>query len=244
MSLRDKYKKKLEHIPRIDLTEDTEVKTLKKEEKIIQEDAGVDLPEMSPLEEPVVLTEKEKIDKEKFELADKINVLKPTDAEPEQEEAIKETEEDSGDKVELLVIRIGKNYFGIETNYVTEIIELQPITPVPLTQDYLIGMINIRNEIISVVDLNRMFLHKFIDITDDDRIVILNLKNMTTGILINRINSISVVNENKFIQNIESLDLRYQKFIKHIFRLNDIHVAVVDIDKLFSAEEFINVEVG
>lgn len=53
----------------------------------------------------------------------------------------------------LVCFRIGKETFGVDIFAVREIVKAQEITAVPGTNDYVLGIINLRGKIISVMDL-------------------------------------------------------------------------------------------
>lgn len=65
--------------------------------------------------------------------------------------------EDSGTgaKIEVAVVRLGREVYGIETDYVFDIRQLNQITRVPRVPDWVAGVVNLRGRIISVLDLQR-----------------------------------------------------------------------------------------
>lgn len=56
---------------------------------------------------------------------------------------------------EIIVFNLGKEFFGIEIKYVLEIIKKQKITPIPTEDKFLLGVINIRNKVKDVFDLEK-----------------------------------------------------------------------------------------
>ena len=58
------------------------------------------------------------------------------------------------DAAHLVCFRIGKETFGVDIFAVREIVKAQEITSVPGTADYVLGIINLRGKIVSVVDLS------------------------------------------------------------------------------------------
>lgn len=56
-----------------------------------------------------------------------------------------------------LTFKLGREEYGLELLRVREIIALMDITPVPLTPDYVRGVMNLRGKVIPVVDLRRKF---------------------------------------------------------------------------------------
>ncbi len=151
-------------------------------------------------------------------------------------------EKHSDESIEAIIIDIGTNIFGIEIKYSTEILELQYITPVPMTEEFLLGLINLRNEIVSIIDLNKFFLENFTPVEEGSKIIIIDHNNIQTGILINKTHSIVTIPDKDIIHNLEHLDLGYLDYVKYLARVKGKNVQIIDIEKLFSSEKFNNVE--
>ncbi|HNT73626.1 MAG TPA: chemotaxis protein CheW [Anaerolineae bacterium] len=66
-------------------------------------------------------------------------------------------EEDVGERIALILMQLGQETFGLEATYVFDIRPLPTVTPVPRTPDWVVGVVNLRGRIISVVDLQRFF---------------------------------------------------------------------------------------
>ncbi len=66
----------------------------------------------------------------------------------------REIEEDtSGEKIEIVVVRIGQELYGVEVPYVFDIRTEQSITRVPRTPAWVAGVVNLRGRVMSVLDL-------------------------------------------------------------------------------------------
>jgi hypothetical protein len=66
-------------------------------------------------------------------------------------------EEDTGERIPLIMIQLGQEVFGLEATYVFDIRPLQHVVPVPRTPDWVVGVVNLRGRIISVVDYSGSF---------------------------------------------------------------------------------------
>lgn len=66
-------------------------------------------------------------------------------------------EEASGKGGKYLTFALGREEYGLELRRVREIIALIGITPVPMTADYVRGVMNLRGKVIPVIDLRRKF---------------------------------------------------------------------------------------
>jgi purine-binding chemotaxis protein CheW len=64
---------------------------------------------------------------------------------------------DSDEILEVMVIRMAKERFAIETRFIHEVYRVGDITPVPGGPDFLVGVTNMRGEVLSVLDLRNFF---------------------------------------------------------------------------------------
>ena len=84
----------------------------------------------------------------------------------------------------LVCFRVGKETYGVDIFLVREIVKAQEITSVPGASEYVLGIINLRGKIISVVDLaQRLGLGKA-KIDRASRILVVDLDGFTAGFLV------------------------------------------------------------
>lgn len=74
---------------------------------------------------------------------------------------------------QYIVVKIGVEQYGIDINYVDNIVKMKKITRVPKSQKYFNGVINLRGEIIPVMSIRRKFELEDDSYTDKTRIIIL-----------------------------------------------------------------------
>lgn len=66
-------------------------------------------------------------------------------------------QKEEGEQIQLLIFRLGREYYGIEAQYVFDIRLIKDITLVPRVPDWVVGVVTIRGQILSVIDLRRYF---------------------------------------------------------------------------------------
>lgn len=84
----------------------------------------------------------------------------------------------------LVCFRIGRETFGVDIFAVREIVKAQEITAVPGTNDYVLGIINLRGKIISVMDLAARLGLGAASVDRASRILVVDLDGMTVGFLV------------------------------------------------------------
>ena len=85
--------------------------------------------------------------------------------------------------LELVTFRVSRETYGIESRHVQEVYPLRELTPVPCTPPFVAGMVNVRGQILSVVDIRAFFDLPRQGISDLNRVVILKSQDMSFGIL-------------------------------------------------------------
>ncbi len=64
-------------------------------------------------------------------------------------------EDDQGEQIELALVRLGREIYGLDVQYVFDIRQLEAITRVPRVPDWVLGVVNLRGRILSALDLKR-----------------------------------------------------------------------------------------
>lgn len=97
--------------------------------------------------------------------------------------AEKEIERDIEEFIEIVEFRLANECYGVECTYVREVYPLKDLTPIPGTPAFVLGILSVRGEIISVVDLKKFFEMPENGLTDLTRVIILTNGDMQFGIL-------------------------------------------------------------
>ena len=67
------------------------------------------------------------------------------------------SDEHEEQKGKYMTFKSGNEYFGLKIQHVNEIIQIQTITEVPETENYIKGLINLRGKVIPVIDVRLRF---------------------------------------------------------------------------------------
>jgi purine-binding chemotaxis protein CheW len=94
-----------------------------------------------------------------------------------------------------LTFALGKEEYGLEILKVREIIGYMDITAVPRTPAYVKGVINLRGQVISVVDLRAKFAMDAAEKTDETCVIVVEIKakggrKLSTGIIVDRVSEV------------------------------------------------------
>lgn len=97
--------------------------------------------------------------------------------------AVKEKIKEDGECIEVVEFRLAEEHYALGCLYVREVYPLKQLTPIPGTPDFILGIVNVRGEIISVLDLKFFFEMPQKGLTDLTRVIILQHNDMEFGIL-------------------------------------------------------------
>ena len=86
--------------------------------------------------------------------------------------------------MEYVVFKLQNEYYGVNIDNVENIERYSDITRVPYTNDYVKGIINLRGNIIPVVDLRTRFNLSNLEITGETRIMIVKAKDLNIGMVV------------------------------------------------------------
>ncbi len=101
-----------------------------------------------------------------------------------QELALEKTDENSlQESIEIIEFRLSYETFGIETAFVREVYPLKDYTILPGTPSFVIGIVNVRGQIISVIDLKKFFNLPEKGLGEMNKVIIIQNERMEFGIL-------------------------------------------------------------
>lgn len=99
---------------------------------------------------------------------------------------------------QYIVVKLGTEQYGIDIQYVDNIVRMQNITRVPKAQPYFKGVINLRGEIIPVMSLRLKFGLEKDEFTNATRIIIIKLEaGATIGIIVDEVKEVVTLNEDE-----------------------------------------------
>ncbi len=119
--------------------------------------------------------------------------------------------------------------FGIDVMQVQEIIRYQTLTPVPLAPPVIEGLINLRGQIITAIDLRRRLGLKPADEELLPMNVVIRSEAEVVSVLVDQIGDVLEVEAAQFESTPESLDRDVRSLVKGVYKLEDDLMLVLDI---------------
>lgn len=94
-----------------------------------------------------------------------------------------ESGEAAGESIEILEFRLTYENYAIESSFVREVYPLRDFTPVPGTPPFILGIVNVRGQILSVVDLKTFFELPAKGLSDLNKVIVVHDGDVEFGIL-------------------------------------------------------------
>ena len=147
--------------------------------------------------------------------------------------------EDEIQKEQYMTFKCSDEIYGISIKYVNEIIGLSQITKVPETQDYLIGLINLRGKIIPVIDVRIRFGKEPLEYNDRTCVIVIDVKSTVIGLIVDAIDEVAAFAENEITPppSVSDLAMQAKKYVFGIGRVNGEVKILLDPDKLINDPE-------
>ena len=142
-------------------------------------------------------------------------------------------------KGKYVTFKSGDEYFGLKIQYVNEIIVFQEITKIPESEDYIKGLINLRGKIIPVIDVRLRFKQEPFEYTDRTCIIVVNVKNIVVGLIVEQIAEVVEIQEENIIPSptVGKADKSQNKYVYAIGKVGDRVKLLLDPDRLLNDEE-------
>lgn len=147
-----------------------------------------------------------------------------------------EMEEDT-QKDRYLTFSLGKESYGVEVRYVTEIIGIQSITEIPELPEYVKGIINLRGKIIPVMDVRLRFKKEPKDYNDRTCIVVIDIRGVSIGLIVDSVSEVITIPEQDVVEPPQMNKGFNNRYIQKIGKVGKEVRLLLDCEKLLSKDE-------
>jgi purine-binding chemotaxis protein CheW len=147
-----------------------------------------------------------------------------------------ETSEDT-QRGKFLTFFVGREAYGIEIKFVTEIIGIQDITEVPELAEYIKGIINLRGKIIPVIDVRLRFKKDFKEYNDRTCIIVIEIKDNCVGLIVDNVAEVINIDEDNIVLPPGSKTGFNNRYVRGIGKVGNEVKLLLDCDKLLNDEE-------
>lgn len=140
--------------------------------------------------------------------------------------------------IQWVTFKLEGEKYGIKVMQVQEVLRMNEIAPVPGAPDYVLGIINLRGNVVTVIDTRKRFGLPVREPDDSTRIVIVEAENQIVGILVDSVAEVANLRTSEIetapnVGNDESA-----KYIQGVSSQDSELLILVDVNKLLTDEEW------
>lgn len=140
--------------------------------------------------------------------------------------------------IQWVSFRLENEIYGINVMQVQEVLRYSEIAPVPGAPHYVLGIINLRGNVVTVIDTRTRFGLPTAETTDHTRIVVIEVENQVVGILVDAVAEVVYLRQSEIETTPSVGNEENAKFIQGVCHKNDELLILVDLEKLMSNEEW------
>lgn len=157
------------------------------------------------------------------------------DFSPDKGEGVKQSGEWAG-----VIFSLGESRLTCSIDRVHEFLPPPPVTRVPGTKPWILGLANVRGELVTIVDLSFYFGGKRTAVTARSRLLTASLRGRPVGLLVDEVFGQRSFAEDESAQISVSEDSPLHGYINKQFKSKKEVWQVLNLDALFSSPEFLN----
>jgi len=141
--------------------------------------------------------------------------------------------------LQWVTFRLADETYGINVMQVKEVLRVTEIAPVPGAPDYVMGIINLRGNVVTVIDTRKRFFLDTCKMDDSTRIVIIESDGNVVGVLVDSVAEVVELrrSEIEISPNVGNEDSA--KYIEGVATFNKELIILIDIHKLLSIDEWV-----
>lgn len=144
--------------------------------------------------------------------------------------------------LQWVTFRLDNETYGINVMQVQEVLRYTEIAPVPGAPPYVLGIINLRGNVVTVIDTRLRFGLSQTETNDQTRIVIIETENQVVGILVDAVAEVVYLRQSEIETTPNVGNEETAKFIQGVCHKNEELLILVDLEKMMSDEEWSELE--
>jgi len=139
----------------------------------------------------------------------------------------------------LSTFQLGRYHFGVDIQYLKEVVPLPEYTPLPNVEDIYLGVFNLRGEIFPIADISTLLGMQPKPIYADDMVMLLEFGELVLGILVDKIMGMVsyLPTEVKIARGL--LSPRVEAYISGMVEKSGQQYFILDVHRLFNSHEIL-----
>ena len=144
----------------------------------------------------------------------------------------------SDEVLQWVTFQLEEETYGINVMQVREVLRHTEIAPVPGAPDYVLGIINLRGNVVTVIDTRSRFGLMQGEISDNTRIIVIESERQVIGILVDSVAEVVYLRSSEIDTTPSVGTEESAKFIQGVSNREDKLLILLDLNKLLSEDEW------
>jgi len=140
--------------------------------------------------------------------------------------------------IQWVTFRLDGETYGINVMQVQEVLRYTEIAPVPGAPEYVLGIVNLRGNVVTVIDTRKRFGLQPCNVTDNTRIVIIESDKQVIGILVDSVAEVVYLHASEIETAPNVGNDETSKFLQGVCNRENELLILVDLNKLLSPDEW------
>lgn len=145
-------------------------------------------------------------------------------------------ESKKGELLQYLTFKLLDETYGINVMQIKEVLRYSEIAPVPGAQSYVLGIVNLRGNVVTVIDTRVRFSLPECSITDDTRIIIIEHDGEQIGMLVDAVKEVFYLYQGEIEQSPSVGNDEALMFIQGVYQKDEELVILLDLNKMIDAD--------
>lgn len=140
-------------------------------------------------------------------------------------------------EVQLVIFQLGREEFAVEVTQVREIIRMQDITRMPKAPSFVEGIINLRGQIIAVLDLAQRLNLEAADRGSETRIIVVEAGDVKVGMIVDSVSEVMRISEEE-VEPSPALAADVEAvYLKGVVKQENRLIILLDLTRILATEE-------
>ncbi|MDD1792433.1 chemotaxis protein CheW [Enterovibrio makurazakiensis] len=140
--------------------------------------------------------------------------------------------------LQWVTFQLEEETYGINVMQVREVLRYSEIAPVPGAPDYVLGIINLRGNVVTVIDTRSRFGLMQGDVSDNTRVIVIEAESQVIGIMVDSVAEVVYLKTSEIDTTPSVGTDESAKFIQGVSNRNGSLLILVDLNKLLSDDEW------
>jgi purine-binding chemotaxis protein CheW len=138
--------------------------------------------------------------------------------------------------IELVTFYVGDALCGMDILKVQEINKLMEMTKVPQAPDYMVGILNLRGQIVTIIDLGQKLGLGNVEISNESRNIIINAPGEHVGLLVTKISDVVMADPDKIEPAPANMSGIQGSFFIGVYKTENKLIGILDIKEVLKIE--------